>query len=172
MPDLTILRNREVVDRIDPDLVVGLVESATSATFYRPGMPADQIAANARIPGMGADAVFGAAGADHQHLAAAFDGDRLAGFVIATRHDQQDLELDWLMVDPRFHGSGISATLMHEGIAWLGDNRPMWLTVLQHNLRAIAFYRKFGFEIDLATELDRIVPTFLMRRSPTPPQCY
>ena len=52
------------------------------------------------------------------------------------------------MVHPSAHGSGLAAALMAEGIDWLGADRPMWLTVIQHNQRAIRFYRKFGFEID------------------------
>ena len=123
-----------------------------------------QIDANGRIPPLSGTAFFEAARAAHQHLAAAFEGRRLTGFVIATRHGPDDLELDWLMVDPREHGSGTAAALMREGMYWLGPNRPIWLTVIRHNHRAIGFYRKFGFEIDPAGLLARPVPSCVMRR--------
>lgn len=55
---------------------------------------------------------------------------------------------------------------MEIGIAWLGSRRSIWLTVIKHNHRAIRFYRRFGFEIDPAAELDRIVPAWIMRRRP------
>ena len=75
--------------------------------------------------------------------------DRLAGFVIATVHSEESRELDWLMVDPHFHGRGIADRLMRPAMEWLGIHRPMWLNVVRHNERAIRFYRKHGFEIDL-----------------------
>jgi ribosomal protein S18 acetylase RimI-like enzyme len=115
---------------------------------------------------MSAQAFLDAVASDHQHLAAAFAAGRLAGFMIATRHGPGDHELDWLMVHPDRHGSGLAAALMAEGIQWLGADRPMWLTVIQHNYRAISFYRKFGFEIDRTALLDRPVPTWIMRRKP------
>lgn len=162
--ELRLYRNREVCDRANRASIVDLVDAATRATFYRDGMPPEQVAANQRIPSMGAEAAAEAAISPSHHLAAAFEGPDLAGFVIATRHAPDDLELDWLMVHPRFHGNRIAGALMREGIGWLGEHRPMWLTVIQHNQRAIAFYRKFGFEIDRNTRLERTVPTFVMRR--------
>ena len=71
------------------------------------------------------------------------------------------------MVHPDQHGSGLAAALMAEGTEWLGADRPMWLTVIQHNHRAISFYRKFGFEIDRTAILDRPVATWIMRRQTT-----
>ncbi len=55
---------------------------------------------------------------------------------------------------------------MEAGIEWLGSSRAIWLTVIKHNARAISFYRRFGFEIDTAAELNRVVPTWIMRRPP------
>ncbi len=37
---------------------------------------------------------------------------------------------------------------------------------IRHNERAIRFYRKFGFEVDTAAELNRPVPSWIMRRKP------
>ena len=158
-----VRRNGDALLSLPPE-IVALTEQATRATFYTDGLTTEQVRANGRIPPMSAQAFLDAAVSDHQHLAAAFDAGRLAGFMIATRHAPGDHELDWLMVHPRAHGSGLAAALMIEGMNWLGADRPMWLTVIQHNQRAIHFYRKFGFEIDRTARLDRPVPTWIMRR--------
>jgi len=58
-----------------------------------------------------------------------------------------DVELARFYVDQPHHGRGIAQTLMdaveQHAIA-LGGTR-LWLGVWEHNLRAIAFYRKRGF---------------------------
>lgn len=166
MLNIEIRKGSEAAARLEPSAIVELTEWATRATFYTDRLTAEQIEANQRIPPMSGPAVLGAANAGHQHLAAAFEGGHLAGFMIATRHAPDSLELDWLMVHPRQHGSGLAAALMTEGISWLGADRPIWLTVIRHNERAIRFYRKFGFEIDRTAELNRPVPSWIMRREP------
>ena len=165
MLDIRIRRNIEAAAGLRPEDVVELTERATRATFYTDRLTDEQVAANERIPLLAGEVVFGAAASDAQHLAAAFAAERLAGFMIATRHGPDDLELDWLMVDPARHGTGLAALLMQEGMSWLGLERPMWLTVIKHNQRAIRFYRRFGFEIDTDAKLCRTVPTWIMRRS-------
>lgn len=163
MPDVRIARNAEVAG-VDAGEVERLTQRATLSTYYADGLTSRQVAANQRIPILARDVFFEAATSERQHLAAAFVAARLAGFMIATRHRADDLELDWLMVDPKRHGSGIAASLMTEGLHWLGPDRPIWLTVLKHNRRAIGFYQKFGFEVDELIELNREVPTWIMRR--------
>ena len=164
MQDLEFRRNEAAAAGVKPEAVVELTRRATRSTFYKDGLTAEQVAANERIPQLGGEAFVAAAQSRDQHLAAAFGSGRLAGFVIATRHGDDDLELDWLMVDPSCHGNGLAAALMAEGMNWLGADRPIWLTVLRHNQRAIHFYRKFGFEIDEETILNRPVPSWVMRR--------
>jgi ribosomal protein S18 acetylase RimI-like enzyme len=165
---LEIVRNGEAAARVGPAEVVRLTQAATGATFYHDGLSVEQIEATERVPVLSGEVFFEAAAAEQQHLAAAFDGERLGGFVIATRHAPGDLELDWLMVDPALHGSGLAAMLMEEGLAWLGFDQPVWLTVIRHNQRAIGFYRKFDFAIDETALLARPVPTWIMRRHPGP----
>jgi ribosomal protein S18 acetylase RimI-like enzyme len=167
MLNVEVLRNREALAALAPGSIVALTEQATRATFYHDELTMEQVRANQRIPAISEQACLDAAVSDHQHLAAAFDAGRLAGFMIATRHAPGDHELDWLMVHPDQHGSGLAAALMAEGTEWLGADRPMWLTVIQHNHRAISFYRKFGFEIDRTAILDRPVATWIMRRQTT-----
>ena len=58
-----------------------------------------------------------------------------------------DVELARFYVDQPLHGRGIAQTLMDAVEAHaraLGGTR-LWLGVWEHNLRAIAFYRKCGF---------------------------
>jgi ribosomal protein S18 acetylase RimI-like enzyme len=160
---LRLQRNGEA-SGLEPEEIERLTERAIDSTFYADTLSPLQVEANRRIPSLAREVFFKAAASEHQHLAAAVTNERLAGFMIATRHGQDDLELDWLMVDPAQHGAGLAAALMTEGVEWLGSDRPIWLTVLKHNWRAIRFYRKFGFEIDEGAELDRIVPTWIMRR--------
>jgi ribosomal protein S18 acetylase RimI-like enzyme len=166
MLDLRIRTDLEATAGLEVGDVVELTERATRATFYTERLTAEQVDANRRIPPLGGQVFFEAAASEAQHLAAAFAGEGLAGFMIATRHGPDDLELDWLMVDPGYHGTGLAGSLMEAGIAWLGSDRAIWLTVIKHNRRAIHFYRRFGFDIDSAAELNRVVPTWIMRRPP------
>lgn len=154
----------EALERIDPASVVALTRAATEATFYRDGLTPDQIAHNRRIVEISGATAISAAAAAHQHFVAAFVDSGLAGFVIATVHEPASRELDWLMVDPDWHGTDVSSALMRAGMGWLGTDRPMWLNVIQYNERAIRFYRRFGFEIDPAGRAERAIPQFIMRR--------
>lgn len=164
MPGLEICGDAEVLARVSPADLTALTRRATDATFYRDGLTPEQSAANLRVVEISGPSCAAAAEADHQHLAAAFVGDDLAGYVIATRHAPGDLELDWLMVDPAFHGSGVAAGLMQAGVAWLGQDQPMWLNVIAYNARAIAFYEKFGFAVDPQATTAHAIPHRIMRR--------
>lgn len=163
--ELHLRADSDAMARIGPDEIAALTEAATNATFYCDDLTADEIAANRRVVAISTASCTAAAQNEHQHLAAAFTGDRLAGYVIATRHGPDDLELDWLMVHPDHHGSGVAAILMQAGIDWLGAHRPIWLNVIRHNERAIRFYRRFGFEIDRGATTNHVVPHWIMRRA-------
>jgi len=60
----------------------------------------------------------------------------------------QPLELKRLYVDQRWHGGGVAAALMAHAleIAEQRGAQTLYLAVWEHNHRAIAFYRKYGFE--------------------------
>jgi len=70
----------------------------------------------------------------------------LAGFVIADRTDEAMPEIDWLIVAPAYQGKGVAHRLMKQALAWIGAGVPVQLGVVHFNERAIAFYKKFGFE--------------------------
>ena len=159
-----IVADAAAFDRISTADITQLTEAATAATFYVEDMPDEHVAANRRVVAISAGCCEAAAASDRQRFAAAFVDGMFAGYVIATVHGPDDRELDWLMVDPRFHGTPVSAALMEDGIAWLGADNALWLNVLRHNARAIRFYRKFGFEVDPDARTAHVVPHAIMRR--------
>jgi ribosomal protein S18 acetylase RimI-like enzyme len=153
-----------VFERVTEDEITALTAAATSVTFDADGLTPEQRTANQRIVAISAATCVDAAANGHQHLVAAFSGGAFAGYVIATLHADDDRELDWLMVHPRFHGTGVAAKLMEVGMAWLGREQAMWLSVIRHNRRAISFYRRFGFEVDQEAKTAHVVPHAIMRR--------
>ena len=161
-----LLFDAAALERVDGGAVAALTERATEATFHTEGLTAEQVAANRRIVAISADHALAACVRAYQLFAAAFVDGIFAGYMIATAHSSEDRELDWMMVDPAFHGSGVARALMSAGIEWLGADRPLWLNVIRHNARAIGFYRKFGFEIDPGARTDHVVPHAIMRRPP------
>lgn len=78
----------------------------------------------------------------------------LVGFATAAPARDADpvlpLELWALNVLAAYHGTGAAGQLL---AATLGD-RAAYLWVLEGNSRAVAFYRKYGFESDGATKHD------------------
>jgi len=162
------LSDAALFDRIGVADIVALTRAATDATYYRDDLTAEQIARNHAIVAMSGETALAAATDPMRFVAGAFVEGRLAGFVLSTRHGPGDHELDWLMVHPDFHGSRVSRALMVLGMEWLGLDRPMWLTVLQFNARAIGFYRRFGFEIDPSAEVKSVHANWIMRRPPGP----
>lgn len=79
---------------------------------------------------------------------------RIAGFGTGGRPREEDppreTELWSLNVLSDFHGTGLAAQLM---TALIGD-RPAYLWVATQNARAVAFYRKHGFELDGTSKYD------------------
>lgn len=164
-PGVCLIReNRDAFELIGAQDVTRLTRSATGATFYRDDMSEAEIAANLRIVDISAETALAAAESDRQNLAVAFVDGVFAGYLIATRHAGDNLELDWLMVHPDYHGTDVSTLLMKIGIAWLGEDNDIWLNVIRHNERAIRFYKRFGFEIDPDARTTHVVPHVIMRR--------
>lgn len=166
---MQLLTDSEALARIDTGAIADLTRSATEATFYGAPLSDLQLAANHRVVDISTTTCETAVSSPSQHFAAAFVDDRLAGYVIGTRHATDDHELDWLMVHPDFHGSAVSAALMSAGMDWLGHDKPMWLAVIQFNRRAIRFYEKFGFAVDAGVRTAHVVPHYVMRRAATQP---
>ena len=161
---IELLNDSEALERIGADDVTALTERSTASTFYRDGLTSKQVEANRRIVRIAAETAMNACRNEHQLFCAAFVDGRFAGYVISTVHSPHDRELDWLMVDPAFHWRGVADALMRAGMDWLGTDRPVWLNVIQHNERAVRFYRKHGFDVDVEARTDHLVPHFIMRR--------
>lgn len=58
------------------------------------------------------------------------------------------VELQRFYLDRKYHGTGTAQLLMREvlALASAANYASVWLGVWELNVRAIAFYRKFGFE--------------------------
>lgn len=87
---------------------------------------------------------------------AADDGVQLAGYAhLVQGHDARGtadraaIEIKRFYVAAPWQGSGLAATLMHavlaEAIA--REAKLVWLGVWERNARAIAFYRRLGYEV-------------------------
>jgi hypothetical protein len=86
-----LLRGRFALGSTSAEEIIALTEAATAA-FGAEGLSEEQRAANRRVVDTSAGTCARAAAAPHQHFAAAFlDGD-LGGYMIATRHQPQDLD--------------------------------------------------------------------------------
>ena len=80
----------------------------------------------------------------------------IIGFVIALRDSAEMPEIDWLIVAPEHQGKGAARLLMERALDWIhlrqdsggqaGEGVAVKLGVIHFNARAIAFYKKFGFE--------------------------
>ncbi len=83
-------------------------------------------------------------------------GDEIAGVLkLATTSVPEDVrgsrpvELSKLYVHENWHGTGVAGRLMERALRIALDSGfdSMWLCVWEHNPRAQAFYRKYGFEV-------------------------
>jgi ribosomal protein S18 acetylase RimI-like enzyme len=71
----------------------------------------------------------------------------IIGWCVAEKHQEQDRnELVSLYVLPSYHGRGVGPKLLQTALAWLGNEKDIFLHVVSYNERAICFYKRFGFE--------------------------
>jgi ribosomal protein S18 acetylase RimI-like enzyme len=79
----------------------------------------------------------------------------VAYMVVARRSPHPSLpapapaEFRKLYLDPAYHGTGLADALLHCALSILSAEgpRPIWLSVFSRNPRAIAFYKKWGFQV-------------------------
>jgi ribosomal protein S18 acetylase RimI-like enzyme len=85
----------------------------------------------------------------------ALDAGRLVGFSQmmpskphADVRAERPAELNRIYVESAWHGKGVAQALMQDAIAnaAAAGGDVLWLGVWEHNPKAIAFYRKCGFE--------------------------
>jgi ribosomal protein S18 acetylase RimI-like enzyme len=71
----------------------------------------------------------------------------LAGYAMAEMDAEGDVMLDRLHIEKSEFGSGLAADILHAVLAAHVGIPSIALEVLEGNDRALAFYRKHGFEI-------------------------
>ena len=79
-------------------------------------------------------------------VAARSDGS-IAGYAMAAMDEKGDVMLDRLHVEPQEFGSGLAVDLLRAVLAAHAGIASIALEVIEGNDRAIAFYRKHGFEV-------------------------
>ena len=84
-------------------------------------------------------------------IAEAVPGSAPVGFAQLTAPElpgaqDGDIELKRIYLLSRFHGTGVGAALMAAAVAGAAGHKRLLLGVYARNARAIAFYRKQGFE--------------------------
>ncbi|UVK37729.1 GNAT family N-acetyltransferase [Mesorhizobium sp. AR10] len=71
----------------------------------------------------------------------------IAGYAMAAMDAKGDVMLDRLHIEPRAFGTGLAVNLLHAVLAAHAGIPSIALEVIEGNDRAIAFYRKHGFEV-------------------------
>jgi streptothricin acetyltransferase len=142
------------------------VAAAIKDAFYRPDLTADEIAENDRIVAISERTARETLDQSPERaIFVAKDEGRLAGFVIVDAKDAAMPEIDWMIVGPEWQGKGVARLLMERALAWIGDGVPVQLGVIHFNTRAIAFYRKFGFDDTGRTHGKHKIPRRMMVRA-------
>jgi ribosomal protein S18 acetylase RimI-like enzyme len=130
----------------DFSAVGDLVSDAVAIAFDHPELSAAQRAENQHIIDIASRCCQAALDDDERAIFSALETDHeLVGFIIVDNRDASLPEIDWLIVSPRHHGTGVAQKLMNAALAWVGNDKTIRLGVIHFNARAIAFYRKFGF---------------------------
>ncbi|MEQ8392932.1 MAG: GNAT family N-acetyltransferase [Thalassospira sp.] len=148
----------------DLPVIRDLTKRATDATYFSDGM-GDAVTMTVATYVDSSTSVFESAlSSDNHSVYVATADDTLLGYVIAI-HEVPEIE--WIIVDPASHGSGAGKALMIAALDALAEKGPrsnVRLTVVAHNERAKAFYRKFGFLVTGPVPgLD--IPTVEMQRA-------
>ncbi|TIW19048.1 MAG: GNAT family N-acetyltransferase [Mesorhizobium sp.] len=71
----------------------------------------------------------------------------IAGYAMAEMDENGDVMLDRLHIQPEEFGGGLAVDLLHAVLAAHAGIPSIALEVIEGNDRAIAFYRKHGFDV-------------------------
>jgi ribosomal protein S18 acetylase RimI-like enzyme len=80
----------------------------------------------------------------------------MVGTVGARKHPDGRGEIANLYTLQRTYGTGLGQLLMDEAMAWLGE-RPLFLHVIDDNIRAKKFYMRYDFQEDELLPADYLV---------------
>ncbi len=78
-------------------------------------------------------------------LVATSTSDEITGYILVNRGGNQMTEIGGLFVAPTFQSQGAGSALLEKTIQLFG-NKPIDLSVLKANTRAISLYERFGFQ--------------------------
>lgn len=78
------------------------------------------------------------------HYWVAKEGDNVVGFCGVQKFESIN-EVGALYVLPEYQGNGIGKRLFEEGLKWLGDEKKIKIEAASYNIKAIKFYKSFGF---------------------------
>ncbi|KAJ3311711.1 hypothetical protein HDV04_003856 [Boothiomyces sp. JEL0838] len=75
--------------------------------------------------------------------------DKIVGIVVASKFNDTSGEIKKLYITKDFHGKGVAKHLLDKAIEWINAKfpSPIYIEVYSGNDRAVAFYKKHGFEI-------------------------
>lgn len=124
-----------------------VIELEAVGPFDGPGLPG-VVAVTARTKAYGVDESLSEPDADATRLLlAARDGDRLAGYLLATPAWNGCASIDDIAVSRPYRGAGIGRRLMDEAVAWAKsvDLRAIRLETQSSNVPACRFYARYGF---------------------------
>jgi len=96
----------------------------------------------------------------------AMHGSKVVGVVTPYVDEAGRQHVGSLYVDKTWHGKGVGAALLQKVFNWADPAKPIELGVVTYNHRAIAFYKKHGFEAVPDSEMlfGDVVPEFRMVR--------
>ena len=72
------------------------------------------------------------------------EDEKIIGFCIAGNENGKDRILA-IYVLPKYQGKGIGHQLITKGLEWLGNNKKIYINVVEYNSNAVNFYKKHGF---------------------------
>lgn len=88
----------------------------------------------------------------YYHIAA-YDGDKLIGYIDCVSNGVTDAYIQDLMVDPLYQGKGIGSELMNKMIDFLKEQHIYIISVIfDESLKS--FYERFGFNTMLSGQLE------------------
>lgn len=148
----------------DFEAINQLAAAAIYPAFDHPHLTDEQRAETDHIVSITRRACLSALENSNRTVFVAFSDEELAGFIILDKAAVPCPEIDWLIVFPEFHGSGVAQKLMEAALDWFGLNTDVQLNVIHYNTRAIAFYRKCGFEDTGKMAENRKIPRKILVR--------
>ncbi len=71
--------------------------------------------------------------------------EKIIGFCIVIHKEGREARIEALYVFPEYQNKGIGSKLIKKAIRWLGDDKKIYVNVVEYNSKAINFYKKYGF---------------------------